>query len=454
MRVYLVISSFLLLILLSLPGQAQHRVALVIGNSAYTHAPTLPNTQNDATDIADAFQRLGFSVRDLHNGTFDEMRRALLQFGRDARGSDMAVLFFAGHGMEIGGENWLIPVDAELRSDRDAENEAISLRSAMLQVANASNLGLVILDSCRDNPFAQMQRVSRTRAVDRGLARVEPTENVLVLYAAKDGTVASDGTGRNSPLTAALLNNLETPGVEIRFLLASVRDEVLAATNRQQQPFVYGSLSKQSIYLKPPTQPELTTAPPQPGPLPQQPGEAERAWAEAKASNSIPVLEAFIRRFAESFYAELARARIEELKKQTEVAASSTQSTAKPPQVARLYPAAKPAGAAASKMYDRLIAQLAVATINEEDRAGIAERYTTIAVPHKALAASLDEHRAFSVWTLAQRYCSHQWGTGGMPNRDRQALCPYCCGRQHGAATEGGFTSSARHAAHALLWPV
>ena len=249
----LIVSIVFAVALAVLPGHAQSRVALVIGNSAYRNVAPLPNTRNDANDIAELFQRLGFSVKTLRDGTFDDMRRALLQLGRDARGADMAVVYFAGHGMEIGGENWLIPVDAELHSDRDAENEAISLKSAMLQVANAASLGLVILNSCRDNPFAaQMQRVSRSRAVDRGLARIEPNDNVLVAYAAKDGTVASDGRGRNSPFTTALLNNLETPGIEIRFLLASVRDEVLAATNRQQQPFVYGSLSRREIYLKPP----------------------------------------------------------------------------------------------------------------------------------------------------------------------------------------------------------
>ena len=121
-------------------------------------------------NIAASFQRLGFSVKALHDGTFDDMRRALLQSGRDAQqGADMAVVYFAGHGMEVSGENWLIPVDAELRSDRDAENEAISLKSAMLQVAHAATLGLVVLDSCLDNPFAvRMQRVSRGRAVERG----------------------------------------------------------------------------------------------------------------------------------------------------------------------------------------------------------------------------------------------------------------------------------------------
>src|ERR1700674_2526515 len=195
-------------------AHADKRVALVIGNAGYRNVTALPNTRNDAHDIAASFGRLGFSVTKVTDGTFDDMRRALLQFGRDARGSEMAVVFFAGHGMEMGGENWLIPIDAELRSDNDAESETIPLRSAMLQVANASSLGLVILDSCRNNPFAaKMQRTVRTRAVDRGLVRTEPTDNVLVAYAARDGTTAKDGEGRNSPFTTALLHHIETPGL-------------------------------------------------------------------------------------------------------------------------------------------------------------------------------------------------------------------------------------------------
>jgi hypothetical protein len=155
-----------------------------------------------------------------------------------------------GHGMEVGGENWLIPTDAELRSDADVESEAVSLRSVNLQVAKARQLGLVILDACRNNPFAsKMKRSLGTRAVERGLARTEPTDNVLVAYSARDGTTASDGTGRNSPFTTALLRNIETPGLEISFLFRRVRGDVMSATKREQQPFVYGSLSKEEIYL-------------------------------------------------------------------------------------------------------------------------------------------------------------------------------------------------------------
>jgi uncharacterized caspase-like protein len=247
-------------------AQAAKRVALVIGNGAYANAPVLVNPVNDAGDIAASFERLGFSVTKMSDAGFDAMRRGLNAFGREAQGSDIAVIYFAGHGMEIGGENWLIPVDAELRSDTDVEGEAIGLKVAMLQVAKASRLGLVILDACRSNPFAKMQRTDRKRAVDRGFVRVEPTNNVLVAYAARDGTTANDGNGRNSPYTDALLKNLETAGLEIRFLFASVRDDVMAATNQNQQPFDYGSLSKEPVYLKPPA---AVTPPQQEARLPE-----------------------------------------------------------------------------------------------------------------------------------------------------------------------------------------
>jgi uncharacterized caspase-like protein len=227
------------------------RVALVIGNSAYRNVPALPNPANDAGDVAAALNRLGFAVTIINNASFDEMRRGLIALGRDAAGADIAAVYFAGHGMEISGENWLIPIDAELKKDIDTANEAVSLRSAMLQVSSTTSLGLVILDACRNNPFAaKMQRSLALRAaISGGLGRIEPAGNVLVAYAARDGTTALDGDGRNSPFTAALLHNIETPGVEVTFMFRNVRDDVMEATANEQQPFVYGSLSRKAIYL-------------------------------------------------------------------------------------------------------------------------------------------------------------------------------------------------------------
>src|SRR5262249_21276486 len=155
----LALVAFSAAMLLSGPANSQGRVALVIGNSNYRHVPSLANTPNDAQDIATLLQRLGFSVDRVDDGTFDAMRRGLLEFSRKARGTEMAIVYFAGHGIEVRGENWLIPVDAELKTDMDAEQEAISLRSVMLTVSTASRLGLVMLDACRNNPFAvTMQR--------------------------------------------------------------------------------------------------------------------------------------------------------------------------------------------------------------------------------------------------------------------------------------------------------
>jgi uncharacterized caspase-like protein len=283
------------LLLVSGAAHTQGRVALVIGNSAYQKVPALPNPTNDAADVSAALERLGFFVTRLSDGSYDGMRRALLQFSAASRGSEMAVVFYAGHGMEIGGENWLIPTDAQLLSDVDVEQEAIGLRSILLMVSNASRLGLVILDACRNNPFAaKMQRSMRTRSVDRGLARVEPTGSVLVAYAAKDGTTAADGGGRNSPFTSALLRNLEVPGLEINFMFRNVRDDVIATTKREQEPFIYGSLSRDAIFLKATLPPGNASA--------AVPGSAsdEIAWAYVRDSNDAGQLRRFISEFPQS----------------------------------------------------------------------------------------------------------------------------------------------------------
>lgn len=291
------------------PAGAETRVALVVGNSLYRHVPALPNTPNDAGDVVAAFERLGFSVRRVNDGDYDDMRRALLEFSRSARDSDMAVVFFAGHGIEVGGENWLIPVDAALKSDQDTEHEAISLRNVLLTVSAASRLGLVVLDACRNNPFAaRMQRSVRTRAVERGLARIEPPRSVLVAFAARDGTIASDGAGRNSPFTTALLRHLETPGLEINFLFRNVRDDVITATRGQQEPFVYGSLSKDLIYLKSSAPAALSATA---SPAVAAPDEA--AWALLKDTDDSAALARFIEQFPRSRLRREAEARIKAL---------------------------------------------------------------------------------------------------------------------------------------------
>jgi hypothetical protein len=229
----------------------QKRFALVVGNSNYRSVPNLANAEQDAHDVGAALTRLGFSVKPVMSANYEVMRQAIRDFQRQAIGAEMAVIFFAGHGIEARGENWLIPTDADLRSDSEPDTQAINLNIVTRAVSGATALGLVILDACRNNPFVAMERTSRTRAIDRGLAPVEPS-GVLVAFAAKHGTTASDGKGRNSPFTAALLRHIETAGLEVEILFRHVRDDVLRSTQNQQEPFKYGSLSSRLVYLKAP----------------------------------------------------------------------------------------------------------------------------------------------------------------------------------------------------------
>jgi hypothetical protein len=325
---------FSALFLFAVPALAADRVALVIGNGEYLRVPALPNPARDATDIARALERLDFKVTQLNNADAADMRKALVEFGRAAEGSMIAVVFYAGHGMEAGGENWLVPTDAELRSDTDIESEAVSLRSVNLQVSKARQLGLIILDACRNNPFAaKMKRSLSTRAVSRGLAPTEPTDNVLVAYAARDGTTASDGDGRNSPFTTALLRNIETPGLEISFLFRRVRDDVMAATKREQQPFVYGSLSKEEIYLKAPAASATPIANVSTPPIVNQatvaPAEDEKFWQAIRTSTVPELYEEFLSRYPKSNHAAEARNRIEDSRSK-QVAAVSPMTAISP----------------------------------------------------------------------------------------------------------------------------
>jgi len=228
------------------PSSVQRRVALVIGNAAYKHASSLQNPERDAVAIAAALRMNGFaSVRLETNLSRDRTIAVLREFARAADTADWAVVYYSGHGLERQGINYMVPVDAELKFDRDIGLEAIDLDKVMNAVEGARKLKLVILDACRDNPFvSRMKSTSGSvRSVGRGLAQVEPDAGTLIVYAAKHGQVAMDGDGANSPLVSALLPRLQTPNIEIRRLFDLVRDDVIAATGGKQQPFTYGSLS-------------------------------------------------------------------------------------------------------------------------------------------------------------------------------------------------------------------
>jgi tetratricopeptide (TPR) repeat protein len=233
---------------------AEKRVALVIGNSAYQAVELLPNPTRDAETVAAAFRQDGFSdVIVVHDAGRSSMIDALKAFAKEADVADWAVIYYAGHGMEMAGENYLVPVDAKLVSDRDVPDEAISLDRVLSAVEGAHKLRLVVLDACRNNPFlAKMQVTSATRAISRGLARVEPSQATLVAYAAKDGSIASDGDKGSSPFAASFAKHVLEGGVEINKVFRLVRADVLAATGNAQEPFVYGSLPPEDFFFVPP----------------------------------------------------------------------------------------------------------------------------------------------------------------------------------------------------------
>ncbi|MEO8668876.1 MAG: tetratricopeptide repeat protein [Bauldia sp.] len=232
----------------------EKRVALVIGNSNYAAVGKLPNPNRDAEAVADALRAAGFeevvTVDDLGRQDFLD---ALNSFAEKAANADWAVIYFAGHGIELDGINYLIPVDATLRTDRAIRDEAISLDRMIETVEGARKLRLIILDACRNNPFvAEMRVTGANRAIHRGLARVEPEGGTLVAYSAKGGQEAIDGDGTsNSPFAAALIKRLPTPGLEVDKMFRLVRDDVLAATGRKQEPFTYGSLPGETLSFVP-----------------------------------------------------------------------------------------------------------------------------------------------------------------------------------------------------------
>jgi len=347
-RTAIFIGSFVIAVLLGLvPALAEKRVALVIGNGAYKNASKLNNPANDAKAVAGMLQSAGFDAVELHeNLGIREMRRAISDFAALARDAGTAVVYYSGHGMEVNGINYLIPVDAVLEQDIDVPYETFSLDNLVQVLEPARRLRLVMLDACRDNPFVRsMKRTIGTRAVGRGLAAVEPTTvNTLIGFAAKAGSYALDGEGANSPYAAALLNNLATPGLDLRIAFGRVRDEVLKATKNKQEPFVYGSLGGAEVSIVGAAAAPIVSPPPS---APLRTGSAdaaERAWMVAKDTTSQAVLEEFIRHFGDSFYASLARARLEELKK-NQVAVvpqpAPTTEVARPPM--KQEPAADPA---------------------------------------------------------------------------------------------------------------
>jgi uncharacterized caspase-like protein len=223
--------------------------------SKYQQVPRLANPARDADAVAALFKQAGFdTINNQRDLGIVELRRVIREFSETSRDADIAVVYYAGHGIEVDGTNYLVPADAKLVSDFDIEDETVSLDRVLKALEGTKRLRLVILDACRDNPFANtMKRSLASRSVGRGLAKIEPAmSDTLIAFAAKAGAVASDGDGANSPFAMALVKHIAEPGLDLRLAFGRVRDDVLKSTGNRQEPFVYGSLGGQTMSLVPP----------------------------------------------------------------------------------------------------------------------------------------------------------------------------------------------------------
>jgi hypothetical protein len=301
-------------------AKADKRVAFVVGNGAYKNVATLPNPPVDAKSIATVLRNVGFDVVEGTNLTRDKMTERLLEFGRKAQGADVAVFFYAGHGIAIDGANYLLPVDADIKSEMDVKlGAAINIDLTLDQTMSDAKVKLVFLDACRDNPFAakiKSNAPTRSLAVQSGLAEMKSGEGTLIAFATGPGQTALDGQGgTNSPFTRALMANITQPGVEIQQAMTKVRAQVNDETNKGQLPWGHTNLTG-SVYLNPAPVADGATAdaPNAPAATTTAASEVElEFWRSIKGSNKPEELNAYLTNYPNGTFKPLALARIAEL---------------------------------------------------------------------------------------------------------------------------------------------
>jgi uncharacterized caspase-like protein len=329
---------------------AQRRVALVIGNSAYQFAPHLPNPTNDAEAMAATLQKLGFEVTKGVDLDRTETEMIIREFSKTLPGADVALLFYAGHGIQYQGTNYLIPVDAQLNDETDLSFEATQLNVVIGMMEREPRVSLVFLDACRDNPFAQQLARSmgstRSTSIGRGLAIVDAPAGSFVAYATDPDQVALDGNGSHSPFTAALLAHIDTPGQSISDMMIEVRNDVLSATQNKQRPHEDNTLTSKFYFAPTVEVADATTGPaPSSGtavvpPAAQSVDKEVVFWQSIQNSNSPAQFQAYLDQYPNGTFAALARARIDELKaKPAEASRSSEQAALTSP--ATTVPAAE-----------------------------------------------------------------------------------------------------------------
>lgn len=311
------VASLALLGLAAPPSSAQpvERVALVIANSHYRLVPALRNPAADGRLMAQSLRRAGFSsVEMVENLDKAAMEKVLRDFGTKADRANVAFIYYAGHGIEFGGRNYLIPVDAALVRDRDIETEAVPLDSVVSVSEGAKRLRIIVLDACRNNPFAvKMARSLASRSVGRGLAPVEPMGESLIVYSAKAGATAADGDGANSPFAKSLASRIVEPGREISLLFRQVRDDVLRDTEGDQEPFTYGSLSGTEFYFvggRNSAQAQVTSIrPARAAPLDLE----EESWTLCRTALTQTPCSAYVQRYAKGRFVTLANERLRDI---------------------------------------------------------------------------------------------------------------------------------------------
>ncbi|WP_051000421.1 caspase family protein, partial [Bradyrhizobium diazoefficiens] len=392
-----------------------------MGNSAYKNTLRLTNPVNDAALIGDMFKKAGFDAVDVKTDlNASEMRRALREFAGRVRDADMAVIYYAGHGIELDGTNYLIPTDAALETDADVYDEALPIDRVLVSIEPAKQLRLVILDACRDNPFAKtMKRTVASRAIGRGLAKVEPTSpNTMIAFAAKAGSTASDGDSRNSPFATALADHLPKPGLDLRKAFGFVRDDVLRSTANKQEPFVYGSLGGDDVPLVP-AKPAAT------GPQANPQSELRRDYELALQLGTRDGWEAFLAQYPEGFYANLAKGQLNKIgAEETRAAAEQKARTAEQEKARLIAERAQKAeqekAAAAAKAAEEARIAAEKKKEIEQARAEAAERERKVA--EAAAAKALAEKQAAEKVKaeLAAKQAAEKAEQAARPAADRQ----------------------------------
>lgn len=291
------------------PAAGETRVALVIGNGAYTSAPPLPNPRNDAELMAQALKRVGFAVAKVIDADQRTMKSAMIEFGRALRASDAVGLFYyAGHGVQVNGENYLIPVNANIRHVSEVSLEGVNVNEFLATMERASaRINIVVLDACRDNPFP-----GASRSTARGLAGVEAPRGTYIAYATSPGAVALDGDSGNSPYTAALARAIQRPGLTLEQVFKQTRAEVQRATADQQTPWETSSIIGDFYFLPEAGGDALATTPPPPAaPAGNQ---VELAfWNSIQDSDNPAAYRSYLQQFPDGVFAALARLKLDQL---------------------------------------------------------------------------------------------------------------------------------------------